>query len=63
MMTNKRMENVCRAAVSSVAGVDNRTMAEVAAMRLMSKGAAATEGKIVNGIMIERAKASEDFRF
>ena len=62
-MMNKRMENVCRAAVSSVAGVDNRTMAEVAAMRMRSAGAVAAEENIVNEMMVERTKASEDFSF
>lgn len=62
-MMNKRMENVCRAAVSSVAGVDNRTMAEVAAMRMRSAGAVAAEENIVNEMMVERTKASADFSF
>ena len=60
-MMNKRMENVCRAAVSSVAGVDNRTMAEVAAMRMRSAGAVAAEENIVNEMMVERTKTSADF--
>ena len=62
-MMNKRMENVCRAAVSTVAGVDNRTMAEVAAMRMKSAGAVAAEENIVNEMMVERTKASADFSF
>lgn len=63
MMMNKRMKNVWRAAVSSVAGVDSKTMADVAAMRLRSAGAGLDEKEVINGMLAERAKASENFRF
>ena len=60
-MMNERMARICRGAISSVAGVDNQTMAAVIAMRM--KSAAYVEEGLVNTLMDERAKAAEDYSF
>lgn len=65
MMNNReQMMITCRAALSTLAGVDNRTMGEVVQMRMRSVGATAQEKEeAVNDFIGERTAASEDFSF
>ena len=63
-MMNRTMESICRGVVSSIAGVDNATMAEVLAMRMRSAGASAEDGaNMVKTILRDQAKAVEDFAY
>lgn len=63
-MMNERMANICRGAISSIAGVDNEIMAAVVAMRMRSFGASAETGAEMVGAMLqERTKASEDYAY
>ena len=63
MNRNERMMNVCRRAVSTVAGVDRNTAAEVASMRLRSESAESRTNKIVNSVMNECTTARRDYSF
>ena len=39
MKMNRNMMSICRGVVSSIAGVDNKTMADVLSMRMKAAGA------------------------
>ena len=61
---NERMANICRGAISSIAGANSATMAAVVAMRMRSAGYSADEGaKMVNAMLWEQAKAAEDYTY
>lgn len=61
---NDQMMRSCRSALSSLAGVDNTTMREVAEMSMRSAGASTQMREEVAGSLLsERAAASEDFSF
>ncbi len=63
-MNRNSMMNSCRGALSTLAGVDNRTMADVAVMNMRSAGADAdTQREIVRSLIDERSAAAEDFGF
>ncbi len=54
----------CRSALSALAGVDNRTMKDVAEMSMRSNGAnAEMREDVMNSLFSERSTASEDFSF
>ncbi len=61
-MNNEKMIRSCRTAMSSLAGVDNRTMKEVAEMKMRSDSAAVSHD-VVDCLMSERSAASSDYRF
>lgn len=64
MNNRDRMIKTCRAALSVLAGVDDRTRSEVAemSMRHMSAGSQQKE-EVVDLLLAERTMASDDFRF
>ena len=63
-MNRENMMRSCRSALSTLAGVDNRTMMDVAEMSLRSAGASrAIREDVMNGIVSERTAAAEDFSF
>ncbi len=54
----------CRSALSFLAGVDNRTMRDVAEMSMRSNGVGAeTRESVMSSLLGERSAASEDFSF
>ncbi len=61
-MKNNKMVRSCRTAMSSLAGVDNRTMKEVAEMKMRSEQNAVSKD-VIDCLMSERSAASEDFSF
>ena len=64
MKNTNKMIRTCRAALSVVAGVDERTRSEVAEMSMRSFGAASSQkAEVMNTILGERAVASQDYRF
>ena len=64
MRRNNEMMNVCRRAVSIVAGADSNTMRAVAEMRMRSEGInAQSSNGAVSAVMAERRSAAEDFSF
>lgn len=63
-MNREQMTISSRRALSSLAGVDNRTMQEVAEMNMRSAGANAQMiSEVTDGLLSERAVASNDFSF
>ena len=64
MKNTNKMIRTCRAALSVVAGVDERTRSQVAEMSMRSIGAASQQKEeIMNTLLGERALASQDYRF
>lgn len=64
MKMSRNMMNICRGVVSSIAGVDNKVMADVLSMRMRTAGADTEEGrKIVNAVLEDQAKATKDFAY
>lgn len=64
MKMNRNMMSICRGVVSSIAGVDNKTMADVLSMRMRSAGADTEEGRtIVDAVLKDQIKATEDFAY
>ena len=64
MKNTNKMIRTCRAALSTVAGVDERTRCEVAEMSMRSFVAASSQkSEAMNALLGERAMASQDFRF
>ena len=63
MNRNEKMMNACRRAVSTVAGVDRNTAAEVASMRLRSESAGNQTNEMVNSFMNECKAARRDYSF
>lgn len=54
----------CRSALSFLAGVDNRTMRDVAEMSMRSNGASAEmRADVMSSLLGERSAASQDFNF
>ncbi|MBQ9015111.1 MAG: hypothetical protein IJ109_03230 [Firmicutes bacterium] len=63
-MNRENMMRNCRSALGFLAGVDNRTMQEVAQMSMRSAGASAEmSAEVVSRLAGERSAASEDFSF
>ena len=63
-MNRENMMRNCRSALGFLAGVDNKTMREVAQMSMRTAGAnAEMSAEIVNSLAGERSAASEDFSF
>lgn len=63
-MNKKNAMKSCRSALSMLAGLDNRTMKDVAEMNLRSHGASnEVRRDVMNSLMGERSAASEDFSF
>ena len=63
-MNRENMMRSCRSALSTLAGVDNRTMRDVADMSLRSVGAGReTREDVMNSLVSERSAAAEDFSF
>lgn len=63
-MNRKNMMKSCRSALSFLAGVDNRTMMDVAEMSLRSAGASMEVRKSVMSTLAgERTAAGEDYSF
>jgi len=64
MKNTNKMSRTCRAALSVVAGVDERTRSQVAEMSMRSINAASQEKEdVINALLGERAIASQDYRF
>ena len=63
-MNRENMMKSCRSALSHLAGVDNRTMMDVAEMNMRSAGASnEMKADVMNSLFNERNAASEDFNF
>ena len=63
-MNRENMMRSCRSALANLAGIDNRTMRDVADMSLRSSGAGNTiREDILSSIAGERSAAAEDFSF
>ena len=63
-MNRENMMKSCRSALSHLAGVDNRTMMDVAEMNMRSAGASnEMKADVMNSLFNERNAASEDFSF
>ena len=63
-MNRENMMRSCRSALANLAGIDNRTMKDVADMSLRSAGAGSTiREDILSSIAGERSAATEDFSF
>ena len=63
-MNRENMMRSCRSALSTLAGVDNRTMRDVADMSLRSAGAGKeVREDVMNSLVSERTAAAEDFSF
>ena len=64
MKNTNKMMRTCRAALSVLAGVDERTRCEVAEMSMRSIDAASQQKEeVMNTLLGERALASQDFTF
>ena len=63
-MNRENMMRSCRSALANLAGIDNKTMRDVADMSLRSSGAGNTiREDILSSIAGERSAAAEDFSF
>ncbi len=63
-MNRENMMKSCRSALSHLAGVDDRTMMDVAEMNLRTAGASAeVQSEVMNSLFNERTSANEDFSF
>lgn len=63
-MNRENMMKSCRSALSFLAGVDNRTMMDVAEMSLRSAGASVeVRRSVMNALAGERSAAGEDYSF
>lgn len=63
-MNRENAMKSARRAMSSLAGVDNQTMHDVAEMGMRSAGAASeVREDVMDSLFGERSAASEDFRF
>ena len=63
-MNRENMMRSCRSALANLAGIDNRTMRDVADMSLRSSGAGSTiREDILSSIACERSAAAEDYSF
>ena len=61
-MSRERNANICREALSSLAGVDNRTMVDVAEMSMRSKGIDENQQReAIDTLINERQTANADF--
>ena len=64
MSNREQMIRSCRAALSVLAGVDRKTMTEVADMRMRAHTATANDrDEIVNNLIDERTAAASDYSF
>ena len=63
-MNRENMMKSCRSALSHLAGVDNRTMMDVAAMSMRSADASnEMKADVMNSLFNERTAANQDFSF
>lgn len=63
-MMDQKMKSICRGVVSSIAGVDNETMAAVIAMRMRSAGYGAEAGaEMAGALLAEQMAATKDFAY
>ena len=63
-MNRENMMRSCRSALAWLAGVDNRTMRDVAEMSMRSAGAGAeVREDVMNSLFGERSAAAEDFSY
>ena len=63
-MNRENMMRSCRSALANLAGIDNRTMRDVADMSLRSAGAGSTiREDILSSLAGERSAAAEDYSF
>lgn len=61
-MNRKNSTSICRSALSSLAGVDNRTMVDVAEMSMRSNGIDENhQREAIDVLMSERKAANTDF--
>ena len=63
-MNRENMMRSCRSALANLAGIDNKTMRDVANMSLRSTGAGNTIREVIlSNLAGERSAAAEDFNF